>query len=105
MSEGIKTSPWEIAVMVLAGLSLVLVIANAVLVIRNESLQAALDQRQQSINQGVEFARIRQALLQALGNVAASKNDKELTDLLTQHGISIPAKPAAPVPAPAPQAR
>jgi hypothetical protein len=99
MSAEIKGTPWGIATMTLAGLSLLLVIVNAVLVIRNQSLQSDVTQRQQTINQGLEFARIRQALVQVLGNFAASKNDKDLADLLTSHGIALsPASAGAAAP-------
>jgi len=96
MKLEIKGSPWEIASLSLAGLSLVLVIVNSALAIRNQSIQADVGQRQQVINQGLEFARIRQALAQVLGNFALSKNDHDLSDLLTRHGIAVSAVPAAP---------
>ena len=96
MSSETKGSPWAVATVAMACLSLVLVIVNAGLVIRNQSIQANVGQRQQVINQGLEFARIRQALAQVLGNIALSKNDHDLSDLLAQHGIAVSAAPAAP---------
>lgn len=89
--------PWETVTMTLAGLSLVLVILNAGLVLRNQSVQFTLSERQQLINQGLQFARIRQVLAQYVANTAVTKNDRELSDLLTRHGIS---SGAAPAPAP-----
>lgn len=79
--------------MTLAGISLVLVVANAVLLVRNEAIQLDVTKRQHVINQGLEFARIRQNLVRLLGNLAVTKNDRALRDLLTRHGITV--KPAA----------
>ena len=91
----------EIATMTLAGLSLVLVVVNAALVTRNQSLQVQVTQRQQTINQGQQFGRLRQGLAQYLANVAASKNDADINALLTRHGITVTAPPAASTSAPA----
>ena len=85
--------------MALAAVSLVLVIVNAGLVVRNQTLQLEVNQRQEVINQGLEFARIRQTLAQFLGNLAIAKGDHDLTDLLTRHGIAVTANPAATAPA------
>jgi hypothetical protein len=90
--------------MAAAALSLILVIVNAGLVLRNQSIQVVVSDRQQIINQGLQFARIRQVLVQYVANVAAAKNDRELTDLLTRHGITLNAPPAQAVPA-APQGK
>jgi hypothetical protein len=84
--------------MIAAALSLILVIVNAGLVLRNQSIQVEINQRQQVINQGLQFARIRQVLAQYIANVATAKKDSELTDVLTRHGITLAAPPA---PAPA----
>jgi hypothetical protein len=98
MKFEVRGSAWEVTALALAGLSLLLVIVNAGLVIRNQSIQIDVTQRQQTINQGLEFARIRQTLAQFLGNLAVTKNDRDLTDLLTRHGIAVTptaAQPAA----------
>lgn len=89
MESQIRESTWNAVSMVLAALSLILVIINAGLVVRNESLQVDVTQRQQVINQGLQFARIRQTLAQLLGNLAIAKNDRDLADLLTRHGIAV----------------
>lgn len=96
MKFEIKYPSWEVATMALAALSLLLVVVNAILVIRNQSIQFDVNQRQQTINQGLQFARIRQTLVQFLGNLAVSKNDRDLTDLLTRHGITVTAPSTAP---------
>ena|SRR6185437_3958947 len=98
MQFEIKGSPWEMITMTLAGLSLVLVIVNAGLVIRNQSIQVEVSQRQQVINQGLQFARIRQLLAQYVANVATQKKDGELSELLTRHGITLTSPPATAAP-------
>jgi hypothetical protein len=105
MNLEIKGSPWEFATLVLAGLGLLLVIVNSGLAIRNQSIQVDVSQRQQTITQGQEFARIRQALAQVLGNIALNKIDHDLSDLLTRHGIAVTPVPAAPAAAAAPQGK
>jgi hypothetical protein len=87
-----------IVLITLAGLSLLLVIVNSILVLRNQSFQGEVTQRQQNIDQGQQVARLRQALLQVLANVAVAKNDHDISDLLAKHGISVapPATSAAP---------
>ncbi|HEY3917941.1 MAG TPA: hypothetical protein VGL83_09105 [Stellaceae bacterium] len=98
MKFEIRGSAWDVITMVLAAVSLVLVIINAGLVVRNQALQVDVTQRQQVINQGLQFARIRQTLAQFLGNLAITKNDRDLTDLLTRHGIAVSANPDAGTP-------
>lgn len=102
-AEG-KGSFWPLGTTILAGLSLVLVIANAVLVLRNQSTQAVVSERQQTINQGLEYARIRQVLAQNVANVATAKKDTELSAVLTRHGFTL-APPAAPSAPAAPQGK
>ena len=101
----VKGSVWEIATMALAVVSLVLVIVNAALVMRNQALQVEATGRQQVINQGQQFARIRQALAQSLANIATTKNDRDISDLLARHGITVNQAPAAPAAAAAPQGK
>jgi hypothetical protein len=105
MQFEIKGSAWEMATMILAGVSLALVIVNAGLVLRNQSIQFDVSQRQQVINQGLQFARIRQVLAQYVANVAATKKDAELTNLLAHHGITLAATPVPAATAAAPQGK
>ncbi|HWE73882.1 MAG TPA: hypothetical protein VG328_12030 [Stellaceae bacterium] len=104
MQFEVKGSIWNMITMIAAVLSLILVIVNAGLALRNQSLQVDVNQRQQVINQGLQFGRIRQVLAQYIANVATSKKDNELTAVLTHHGITLAAPPAAPAPA-APQGK
>jgi hypothetical protein len=105
MQFEIKGSVWDVTAMTLAGLSLVLVIVNAGLVVRNQSIQVDVSQRQQVINQGLQFARIRQVLAQYIANVATQKKDAELNDVLTRHGIALANPPAAAAAPAAPQGK
>ena len=104
MQFEIKGSVWEVVTMTLAGVSLVLVIVNAGLVLRNQSIQVEVSQRQQIINQGLQFARLRQVIAQYVANVATAKKDAELTELLTRHGINLAGASTTPAPALAPAA-
>ena len=104
MQLEVKGSLWEMVTMAAAAVSLILVIVNAGLVLRNQSIQVDVSQRQQVINQGLQFGRIRQVLAQYIANVAAAKKDAELTDVLARHGITLAAPPAAAAPA-APQGK
>ena len=99
MESESKGSLWSVLTTVLAVLSLVLVIANAGLVLRNQSTQVDANQRQQVINQGIEYGRIRQFLSQNVANLATAKKDTELTDVLTRHGITLSSAPAPAAPA------
>jgi hypothetical protein len=91
----------------LAGITLVLVVVYVVLVQKNRSVQAEVNQRQQFINQGIQLGRINDALIRALAAAAVDNNDDKLRELLAQNGITInpatgaPEKQAAPA-APAP---
>lgn len=108
-----NSTVWQWAVMGLSGLSLLLVVVNGVLVVRNQSAQFQVNQRQQILNQAQQYARIRQIIAQVVANIAVQKGDADLTALLGRHGISFNqantapplagAAPAsiAPVPAPA----
>ncbi len=104
MQFEIKGSVWEVVTMTLAGVSLVLVIVNAGLVLRNQSIQVEVSQRQQVINQGLQFARLRQVIAQYVANVAAAKKDAALSELLTRHGINLAGASATPAPALVPAA-
>lgn len=95
MKFELKGSAWEVATITVAALSLLLVIVNAALVVRNQSLQVEVNDRQQAINQGQQYARLRQTIAQLLANLAISKQDHDLSDLLSKHGISVNAPPAA----------
>jgi hypothetical protein len=69
-----------------AGLSLMLVVFNAVLVSNNQSNQLAVTQRQQFINQGTDLVRIEQAMVRSA--VAANNpKDDAYSQLLARYNI------------------
>ncbi|HEX3971451.1 MAG TPA: hypothetical protein VHX19_09010 [Stellaceae bacterium] len=80
---------------VAAGLSLMLVVVNAVLVSNNQSNQLAVTQRQQFINQGADLVRIEQAMVRS-AIAANNPKDDAYGKLLARYNI----KPAAAAPAP-----
>jgi hypothetical protein len=77
----------------LAGLTLVLVIANTTFAIFDQSLRTEVTQRQQFIEQSVQLARLEQELINALG-AAALRNDTAIRDMLAANGITVTANPA-----------
>ncbi|HEV8015683.1 MAG TPA: hypothetical protein VGP48_09120 [Stellaceae bacterium] len=83
------------AATVAAGLSLMLVIVNAVLVANNQSSQLAVTQRQQLINQGSDLVRIEQAIVRSA--VAANNpKDAAYSELLARYNLKpTPSAPAA----------
>lgn len=83
------------AATVAAGLSLMLVIFNAVLVSNNQSSQLAVTQRQQLINEGADLVRIEQAMVRS-AIAANNPRDDAYSQLLARYNIR-PAQ-AAPVP-------
>ena len=87
----------------LAALTGALVIAYIILVQDNRTVQAAVNRRQQFINQGIQLGRINEALIRALAAAAVSNKDDKLRDLLADNGITINAsgEPVPSVSAPA----
>jgi hypothetical protein len=93
-------------VLALSGITLVLVVVYLILIEQNHSVQAEVNQRQQFINQILQFGRVNEALVRALATAAVADKDDKLRDLLAQNGIAINPQTGAPVPAaqPAPTA-
>ena len=85
---------------VLAGLSVILVISNGLLFLVNQEAQAAVNRRQQFINQSAQLGRLNEALVRALATTAANNKDDQLRDLLAQHGITFQVNPPQPGPVP-----
>ena len=82
----------------LAAASIVFVLINGALVLRNENAQAAVNQRQQVIDHGLEVSRAAQLMVQTIGNVAVATKDDALIQVLERHGIHL--SPNAPSVAP-----
>jgi hypothetical protein len=66
-----------------------LVVAYIILVQDNRAVQAAVNRRQQFINQSTQLGRISEALIRALAATAVSNKDDKLRDLLADNGITI----------------
>lgn len=103
---------WLYAVLVaISGVSVLLVIAYAVLVQDNRAIQAEVNRQQQFLNQSIELRRIDEALIRAIAAAAINKKDEKLRQLLVQNGIMINppagegAKPPTTPSAPAGKAR
>ena len=88
----------------LSGVTLVLVVVYLYLVQVNRSVQAEVNQRQQFINQSIEFNRINDALIRAIATTAVNNKDDKLRELLTQNGITINPSASASEKAPPPSA-
>lgn len=84
-------------ILALSGITLILVVVYLVLIEQNRSVQEEVNQRQQFINQSLQFNRLNDALIRALATTAVTDKDDKLRDLLAQNGISINPKTGAPV--------
>ena len=83
-----------LATTILAGLTLLLVVANAALVFRNQSVQGDINQRQQYINESAGLARLNDVLAKTLAATAYEKKDDALKALLHDAGIEFSVAPA-----------
>jgi len=84
-----------------AALPLLLVIVDFVLVQDNRALQAEVNQRQHTINEGAQLVRVNGALVRHIAVAALTLHDDLLRELLSRNGITInPTKPGTAAPAP-----
>ncbi len=83
-------------VVALSGITVILVIVYLVVGEQNRTVQAKINERQQFINQSLEFARINEALVRAMATVAFNDKDDKLRALLAQNGITINPETGAP---------
>jgi predicted Holliday junction resolvase-like endonuclease len=80
---------WQSGVTVLAGLGIVLVLANMVLFERNRSLQGEVNARAQYIQQTVQLEGLHREIVNAIANLAVRNKDDALKTILSQQGITI----------------
>jgi hypothetical protein len=73
----------------LSAAALLFVVLNAILSEGNRSIQVEVNQRQQYINQSIQFGRVNEALIRSLAQTAVSDKDNKLRELLAQQGITI----------------
>ena len=84
-----RFQPWEFWLLTgLAGCALLLLVVNLVLYQGNRSLQQEVNERQQSINQGIQLSRLNEQIIRALANLSAQNKDDQLKELLAEHGIT-----------------
>ncbi|HUK41280.1 MAG TPA: hypothetical protein VLX11_09560 [Candidatus Acidoferrales bacterium] len=81
---------------ILAVLILLMVVANVVLALGNQTLQSEVSERQQFIAQGVQLEQLNRQVMSVLVNMALKSNDTELKTLLMSSGINLGSSPAAP---------
>lgn len=89
----------------LAAASLLFVLLNGALVLRNDNAQAVVTQRQQFINQGVQTSRAAQLMIQTIAHVAVATKDDALVQLLEHHGLHLTSDAPAVVAAPSDETR
>src|ERR1700733_12018250 len=82
----------------LAVASIVLVLVNGALALRGQGKQLEVNQRQQTINQSAQLARVSQLLIETGAKSAVANKDDALTQLLERHGVTINVKPAPAAP-------
>ncbi len=77
---------WLLALV--AGFAFLLTLFNIVQSKKNRSIQDEIDSRQLYIKQTVRISRLNTQMVQSLANLAAKTGDKQISNLLANHGIS-----------------
>jgi predicted Holliday junction resolvase-like endonuclease len=83
----------KILFMILAALMLVLVLANILMSLGNQSLRGEVNERQQFIAQSIQLEGLHREIVAALATVALKTKDDQLKSLLTSQGISFSTAP------------
>lgn len=78
---------------VLAVVALVLVLANVMLALGNQSVQADVNDRQQFIAQSIQLEQLNRQVVAVLANMAMKGNDEQLKNLLTSSGVDLAPNP------------
>ena len=78
--------------MVLGAIALLSVGTSIVVTGCNRTLQTEVNQRQAKINTSVGLSQLNQSLVQALADVSAKDDDKDIRDLLAAQGITFKAR-------------
>jgi predicted Holliday junction resolvase-like endonuclease len=87
LSSGTLKS-WQFWLLNVMGvLALVLVLINMTLFKENRELRNEINERQQFVNQSIQLSRLNNEIIKSLAQLAASKQDEQITHLLTSHGI------------------
>jgi hypothetical protein len=83
---------------ILAGIILLLVVINILLALGNQSIQADMAERQQTIGQAIQLEQLNRQVLAVLADMAMKSNDEQLKDLLASSGVGMGAPVAPPSP-------
>lgn len=78
-----------------AAIIIMLAIINATLFLRNRSMQANVNNRQQFIQQSIQLEGLYREMVKALADLSAKNNDEQLRDLLKTHGFTFAVNPPA----------
>ncbi|MEX0805758.1 MAG: hypothetical protein WD688_20930 [Candidatus Binatia bacterium] len=78
----------------LAILVLILVVANILLLIGNQSLQVSVSERQQYIAETIQLETLNRQVIAVLAEMALKTNDGQLKELLAGVGIDLSPTPA-----------
>ncbi len=81
---------------ILAVVSLVLVVANVLLAMGNQSVQADVTERQQFIAQSIQLEQLNRQVVAVLANMAMKSNDEQLKKLLADSGVALGQNPESP---------
>jgi predicted Holliday junction resolvase-like endonuclease len=81
---------------ILAALLLLLVLVNILVLVGNQSVQAEVADRQQTIQQTMHLEALYRQVVAVLANMAVKTNDKQIEELLSSSGVDLGAKPGAP---------
>jgi len=81
---------------VMAGLLLLVVLVNILFLAGNQSVQAELAERQQTIQQTMQLETLYRQVVAVLANMAVKTNDKQIQELLSSSGVNLGANPEAP---------
>ena len=81
---------------VMAALLLLVVLVNILFLVGNQSVQADLAERQQTIQQTIQLETLYRQVVAVLANMAVKTNDKQIEELLSSSGVDLGAKPEAP---------
>lgn len=78
---------------ILAVVALVLVVANVLLAMGNQSVQADVNERQQFIAQSIQLEQLNRQVVTVLANMAMKSNDEQLKNLLAASGVALGPNP------------
>ena len=88
----------RVAQIILSSLLLVLVLANILLVVGNQSVQSEVGERQQIIAHAIQVDTLSRQVVGAMADMALKTNDEALKKVLAASGVNLDG-PASPPPA------